>query len=177
MGPLTDPTAHGGRAEDAFHLVLPSYPGYGFSGKPKDTGWGPDRVGRAWDELMGRLGYEHYLAQGGDWGAIVSEAMAVQAPAGLLGIHVNMPATVPPNVAGLLATGQPAPSEFSDAEKGRLRTARCLLHEGRRLCGDHEYPPANDRLRARRFACRTGCLSTTTSSPPGHIAAASPSDR
>ncbi len=86
VGPLTDPTAHGGRAEDAFHLVLPSLPGYGFSARPQDTGWGPIRMGSAWHELMGRLGYQRYVAQGGDWGAIVSEVMAVQAPAGLLGI-------------------------------------------------------------------------------------------
>jgi pimeloyl-ACP methyl ester carboxylesterase len=94
IGPLTDPTAHGGRAEDAFDLVLPSMPGYGFSAQPKSTGWGPDRIARAWDVLMKRLGYTRYVSQGGDWGAVVADAMGRQAPAGLLGIHVNMPATV-----------------------------------------------------------------------------------
>ena len=93
VGPLTDPIAHGGGAEDAFDLVLPSMPGYGFSGKPKEIGWGPDRIARAWAELMKRLGYTRYVAQGGDWGSPVSSAMARQAPPGLLGIHINLPAT------------------------------------------------------------------------------------
>ena len=103
VGPLTDPTSHGGRAEDAFHLIMPSMPGYGFSGKPKGTGWDPDRIARAWAELMKRLGYTHYVAQGGDWGSPVSSAMARHAPAGLLGIHINLPATVPPEIAAVLA--------------------------------------------------------------------------
>ncbi|HWS87699.1 MAG TPA: epoxide hydrolase [Pyrinomonadaceae bacterium] len=115
--PLTDPTAHGGRAEDAFHLVLPSYPGYGFSGKPKATGWGPDRVARAFHGLMQRLGYRRYVSQGGDWGAIISEVLAVQAPEGLLGIHVNMPGTVPPEVLRLIRNREPAPPNFTEAEK------------------------------------------------------------
>src|SRR5215471_7514678 len=89
--PLTDPTAHGGRAEDAFHVVLPSMPGYGFSEKPHEPGWNPDRIARAWAELMKRLGYTRYVAQGGDWGAPVCHGMARQKPAGLLGIHVNLP--------------------------------------------------------------------------------------
>jgi pimeloyl-ACP methyl ester carboxylesterase len=117
VGPLTDPTNHGGRAEDAFHLVLPSIPGFGFSGKPKGTGWGPERIARAWTELMKRLGYSRYVAQGGDWGAPISSAMARQAPAGLLGIHVNLPATVPSEVAALLATGAPAPQDLSAKER------------------------------------------------------------
>ena len=117
VGPLTDPTAHGGRAEDAFHLVLPSMPGYGFSGKPQSTGWGPDRIARAWAVLMERLGYQHYVSQGGDWGSVVADAMARQAPAGLLGIHVNMPATVPPDVAKALNDGDPAPAGLSEKEK------------------------------------------------------------
>ncbi|OWK35171.1 epoxide hydrolase family protein [Fimbriiglobus ruber] len=118
IGPLTDPTAYGGRAEDAFDLVLPSLPGYGFSGKPRGTGWDPEHVGRAWHSLMTeRLGYKNYVSQGGDWGAIVSHAMARQAPSGLLGIHVNMPATVPPDVAKALSNGDPAPSSLSDVEK------------------------------------------------------------
>jgi pimeloyl-ACP methyl ester carboxylesterase len=117
VGPLTDPTAHGGRAEDAFHLVLPTYPGYGFSGKPQGTDWGPDHVARAWHELMQRLGYREYVSQGGDWGAIISEVMAVQAPEGLLGIHINMPGTVPPSVLRLIRNRDPVPSNFSEAEK------------------------------------------------------------
>ena len=96
IGPLTDPTAYGGRAEDAFDVVIPSMPGYGFSGKPTGTGWDPDRIAQAWAELMTRLGYTRYVAQGGDWGSPVCNAMGRQAPKGLLGIHVNLPATVPP---------------------------------------------------------------------------------
>jgi pimeloyl-ACP methyl ester carboxylesterase len=117
IGPLTDPTAYGGREEDAFDLVLPSLPGYGFSGKPQDAPWGPDRMGRAWDELMRRLGYTRYVSQGGDWGAIVSEVMAIQAPAGLLGIHINMPGTTPASVLRLIRNGDSVPSDFSDDEK------------------------------------------------------------
>lgn len=117
IGPLTDPTAYGGRAEDAFDLVLPTMPGYGFSGKPQGTGWNPDRIARAWAELMQRLGYKHYVSQGGDWGAVISDVMARQAPAGLLGIHVNMPATVPANIAKALNNGDPVPSGLSDKEK------------------------------------------------------------
>ena len=117
IGPLTDPTAHGGRAEDAFDVVIPSLPGYGFSGKPTGTGWDPDHIARAWAELMKRLGYTRYVAQGGDWGSPVSNAMARQAPAGLLGIHINLPATVPPEVAAVLPVGGPAPAGLSEKER------------------------------------------------------------
>jgi pimeloyl-ACP methyl ester carboxylesterase len=117
IGPLTNPTAYGGRAEDAFDLVLPSMPGYGFSDQPKATGWGPERIALAWDMLMKRLGYERYVSQGGDWGSVISNVMARQAPAGLLGIHVNMPATVPADVANALNNGDPAPAGLSDGEK------------------------------------------------------------
>ena len=117
VAPLTDPTSHGGRPEDAFHLVLPSIPGFSFSGKPKGTGWGPERIARAWAELMNRLGYSRYVAQGGDWGAPISSAMARQAPAGLLGIHINLPATVPSEIAALLATGAPAPQDLPSKER------------------------------------------------------------
>ena len=116
IDPLTNPTAHGGSASDAFHLVIPSMPGYGFSGKPKDTGWNPERIARAWAELMKRLGYTRYVAQGGDWGSPVSSAMARQAPAQLLGIHINLPATIPPDVAAVLASGGPAPAGLSEKE-------------------------------------------------------------
>ena len=117
IGPLTDPTAHGGRAEDAFDVVIPSMPGYGFSGKPTGTGWDPDHIARAWAELMKRLGYTRYVAQGGDWGSPVSNAMARQAPSGLLGIHINLPATVPPEVAAVLPVGGPAPAGLSEKER------------------------------------------------------------
>jgi pimeloyl-ACP methyl ester carboxylesterase len=117
IDPLTNPTAHGGSAADAFDLVIPSIPGFGFSGKPRDRGWNPERIGRAWAELMKRLGYDHYVAQGGDWGSPISSAMARQAPAGLLGVHVNLPATVPPEVAKVLAAGGPPPDDLSDEER------------------------------------------------------------
>jgi len=116
VGPLTDPTAHGGSAADAFDLVLPSMPGYGFSGRPRVTGWNPDRIARAWGELMRRLGYTRYVAQGGDWGAPVTGAMARQAAAGLRGIHVNLPATIPSDIGKALASGDPPPAGLSGEE-------------------------------------------------------------
>jgi pimeloyl-ACP methyl ester carboxylesterase len=117
IDPLTNPTAHGAGASDAFHLVIPSMPGFGFSGKPKDTGWNPDRIARAWATLMNRLGYTRYVAQGGDWGSPVSSAMARQAVPGLVGIHINLPATVPQDVAMALAGGGPAPAGLSEKER------------------------------------------------------------
>ncbi|WP_405567227.1 epoxide hydrolase [Streptomyces sp. NBC_01167] len=110
IGPLTDPTAHGGDASDAFHLVLPSIPGYGFSGKPTSTGWGPERIARAWAVLMERLGYAHYTAQGGDWGAIITDLMGAQAPPGLAGIHTNLAGAVPSDIDQALAAGKPLPA-------------------------------------------------------------------
>jgi pimeloyl-ACP methyl ester carboxylesterase len=132
VGPLTDPTAHGGQAADAFDLVLPSMPGYGFSGKPKGKGWNPDRIARAWAELMKRLGYTRYVAQGGDWGSPVSSAMARQAPAGLLGIHINLPATVPPDVAAVLAGGGPAPAGLSEKERAAFDSLDTASKKGNR---------------------------------------------
>jgi pimeloyl-ACP methyl ester carboxylesterase len=117
IDPLTNPTAHGASASDAFHLVIPSMPGYGFSGKPKGTGWNPDRIARTWAELMKRLGYTRYVAQGGDWGSPVSSAMARQRAPGLLGIHISLPATVPTEVAMVLAAGGPAPAGLSEKER------------------------------------------------------------
>jgi pimeloyl-ACP methyl ester carboxylesterase len=117
IGPLTDPTAHGGSEADAFHVVIPSLPGYGFSGKPTAPGWTPVRIAKAWATLMQRLGYAKYVAQGGDWGNAVSETMALQEPPGLLGIHTNMAATVPADVAKALAAGGPPPAGLSPDEQ------------------------------------------------------------
>ena len=123
---LTNPTAHGGDAADAFDVVIPSMPGYGFSGKPTGTGWGPERMGRAWDVLMKRLGYRRYVAQGGDWGAFVVDQMGLQAPDGLLAIHTNMPAVVPNAINDALSRGDPAPEGLSPVERhacdGLVRT-------------------------------------------------------
>jgi pimeloyl-ACP methyl ester carboxylesterase len=115
--PLTNPTAHGGTASDAFHVVMPSIPGYGFSGKPTSTGWGPERIARAWAVLMDRLGYTRYVAQGGDWGAIITDLMAAQAPPGLIGIHTNMAGVVPPEIDKLAQAGATAPAGLSADEK------------------------------------------------------------
>jgi len=125
VDPLTNPTAHGASASDAFHVVIPSMPGYGFSGKPTTSGWGPDRIARAWAELMKRLGYTKYVAQGGDWGAVVVDLMGVQAPEGLLGIHTNMAGVVPPEIDRLFRTDVigaanalgSLPTDLSDEER------------------------------------------------------------
>jgi pimeloyl-ACP methyl ester carboxylesterase len=117
IDPLVNPTAYGASASDAFHVVIPSMPGYGFSGKPTTTGWGPERMGRAWAELMKRLGYTRYVAQGGDWGAFVVDQMGLQAPAGLLAIHTNMPATIPDDIAKTLQSGGTPPSGLSAEER------------------------------------------------------------
>jgi pimeloyl-ACP methyl ester carboxylesterase len=117
VGPLTDPTAYGGRPEDAFDLVLPALPGYGFSGKPTGTGWDPAHIAQAWAQLMKRLGYTRYVGQGGDWGSVITIEMARQAPAGLLGIHTNLAPAVPPEVTAALATGGPAPAGLSEQER------------------------------------------------------------
>jgi pimeloyl-ACP methyl ester carboxylesterase len=117
IGPLTDPTAHGASASDAFHLVIPSLPGYGFSGKPTAPGWHPGRIATAWAALMQRLGYTNYVAQGGDWGNAVSELMGLQEPPGLLGIHTNMAATVPANISKALAFHEAAPADLTAEER------------------------------------------------------------
>ena len=117
VDPLTNPTAYGASASDAFDVVIPSMPGYGFSAKPTETGWGPERMGRAWTELMKRLGYTRYVAQGGDWGAFVVDQMGLQAPAGLLAIHTSMPATVPAEIDKALLAGAPPPPGLSTEER------------------------------------------------------------
>ena len=122
IGPLTNPAGHGASAADAFDVVIPSMPGYGYSGKPRDLGWGPARIAHAWDVLMKRLGYPRYVAQGGDWGAIITDLMGVQAPPGLLGIHTNMAGVVPPDAwtalaQNVLGAGGPPPSGLSDEER------------------------------------------------------------
>jgi len=131
IGPLADPTAFGGAADDAFDVVVPSMPGYGFSQKPKAPGWGPDRIARAWDVLMKRLGYQRYVSQGGDWGAVIAEAMARQAPAGLLGIHVNLPAAVPADVLKAIASGGAPPAGLSEVEKAAFDAVNDLFMKRR----------------------------------------------
>jgi pimeloyl-ACP methyl ester carboxylesterase len=117
IDPLTNPTAHGGSASDAFDLVIPSLPGYGFSGKPTTTGWDPVRIARAWIVLMKRLGYQRFVAQGGDWGAMVADVMGTQAPPELLGIHLNWPFSVPADIDKAVQTGNPLPSDLSADER------------------------------------------------------------
>jgi len=129
LNALTDPTAHGGAAQDAFHVVIPSLPGYGFSARPQAAGWNPDRIARAWDELMRRLGYTRYVAQGGDWGAAVTEVMGRQAPPGLAGIHVNLPATVPPDVEAALAGIGPVP-EMTEQERATFEALAAYRKSG-----------------------------------------------
>jgi pimeloyl-ACP methyl ester carboxylesterase len=139
--PLTDPTTHGASAADAFHLVIPSLPGHGFSGKPTETGWDPIRIARAWVALMKRLGYERFVAQGGDWGNAVTEQMALLKPAGLLGIHTNMPATVPPDVSKALATGGPEPAGLSADEKSAYEILEHFFKTGVGYAGEMANRP------------------------------------
>lgn len=127
---LTDPTAHGASASDAFHLVIPSIPGYGFSGKPTTTGWDPARIARAWVVLMKRLGYMKFVAAGGDWGGMITDVMAAQAPPELLGIHLNWPFMVPPEILKVLHTGSPLPSNLSADERHACDQLDFLLKHG-----------------------------------------------
>jgi pimeloyl-ACP methyl ester carboxylesterase len=152
IDPLVNPTAYGASAADAFHVVIPSMPGYGFSGKPTTTGWGPERMARAWAELMPRLGYRRYVAQGGDWGAFVVDQMGLQAPDGLLAIHTNMPATVPADVDKASLAGHPPPSGLAAEER---RAYEQLL----RTYGQVEY--------ARYMAARPQTLYGIADSPVG----------
>lgn len=116
IGPLTDPVKYGGKAEDAFDVIIPAIPGYGFSEIPKELGWNPDRVAKAWDTLVKRLGYTKYVSQGGDHGSVISDALARQAPSGLLGIHINMPATIPAELVKPINAGDPAPAGLSESK-------------------------------------------------------------
>jgi len=132
---LTNPTAHGASASDSFHLVIPSMPGYGFSAKPTTTGWDPNRIARAWAALMTRLGYTKFVAQGGDWGGLVTQQMAVQAPPGLIGIHTNMPGAVPPELDDAAAAGAPAPSALlADERQAYEQLAFVYKHVQYALC-------------------------------------------
>ena len=130
IGPLTDPTAYGGKAEDAFDVVIPSITGYGFSGKPAATGWDPQRIARAWVVLMKRLGYTQFVAQGGDWGAMITEVMATQTPPGLLGIHSTWPFMVPPEILAAVQSGSPLPSNLSADERHACEQLSFVIKHG-----------------------------------------------
>ena len=186
--PLTNPTAHGGTAADAFHLVIPSLPGYGFSGKPTAPGWNPVSIARAWATLMQRLGYTRYVAQGGDWGNAVSEVMALQQPPGLLGIHTNMAATVPAeHLEGARASARPPPADLTADERNawdqlddfyknglgyaiEMNNRPQTLYGHRRFAGRPrgvDARPRHPQLRDDRAASSTGrpkaCRGTTSS--------------
>jgi len=155
--PLTNPTAHGASATDAFHLVIPSLPGYGFSGKPAAPGWTPVTIARAWATLMQRLGYTRYVAQGGDWGNAVSEVMALQQPPGLLGIHTNMAATVPADVSKALSVGGPPPAGLSADEK----------HAWDQLDDFYRHGLAYAQEMSNRPQSLYGIVDSPSASPPG----------
>jgi pimeloyl-ACP methyl ester carboxylesterase len=174
IDPLTNPTAHGASASDAFHLVIPSMPGYGFSGKPTTTGWGPERIARTWTVLMKRLGYTQFVAQGGDWGAVITDLLGAQAAPELLAIHTNMPGAVPNDINGAAFTGAPAPSGLAADEqhafdglaffyKHGLGYAIEMANRPQTLCGLADSPvglagwildhaAASEALMARVFA-------------------------
>ena len=157
IDPLTKPTEHGASAGDAFHLVIPSLPGHGFSGKPTETGWDPVRIAKAWAVLMERLGYDRYVAQGGDWGNAVTEQLALLKPPGLLGIHTNMPATLSPEISKGVQLGEPAPGGPLGRREEGLRDPGPLLRHRHRLRGRNGQPAA-DALRHRGLAGRPGGL-------------------
>src|SRR5213595_1899914 len=156
VDPLVNPTAHGGKASEAFHVVIPSMPGYGFSGKPTTTGWDQARIARAWAVLMKRLGYTRYVAQGGDWGAIINDLMATQGHPELIGMHTNLPAVIPPEINKAAAAGSPPPSGLSAEEKHAYETLALFIQ-------DHSHPvlhgvaPTN-AVRHRGFTHRCGSV-------------------
>uniref|UniRef100_UPI0035C9978B epoxide hydrolase family protein n=1 Tax=uncultured Sphingomonas sp. TaxID=158754 RepID=UPI0035C9978B len=141
IAPLTDPTAHGGRAEDAFHLVIPSIPGFGFSARPTTPGWGSDRTGRAWATLMQRLGYARYVSQGGDCGSVISQRMALQKVPGLAAIHLNMPAVVPADIAKTLAAGDPAPPTLTPKERSAFDQLAAFYRDNAGYAGEMNTRP------------------------------------
>ncbi|MEV0425832.1 epoxide hydrolase family protein [Micromonospora sp. NPDC050495] len=158
VGPLTDPTAHGGSASDAFHLVIPSMPGYGFSGKPSAPGWGPERIARAWTELMTRLGYDRFVAQGGDWGALITNIMGVQKPPQLAGIHTNMPSAVPPDLDALFQ------SDITGANNALGSLPAGLSAEEKRACEQLDFFWKHSAY-ALMMATRTETLTGLADSP------------
>ena len=153
VDPLTNPTAHGATAADAFDLVIPSMPGYGLSGKPTTTGWDPGHIARAWVVLMKRLGYTKFAAQGGDWGAVITDLMAAQGHPELLGIHSNMPGIFPPNIEKAALSGAPAPAGLSADEKVAYERLAFVYAKGIGYAYQNGVAPAG-RLRDRRFPCR-----------------------
>ena len=155
IDPLTNPTAHGGNASDAFHLVIPSIPGYGYSGKPTTTGWDPVHIARAWTVLMKRLGYTKFVAQGGDWGAVIVDMMGVQAPPELLGIHTNMAGIFPADIDGAAFSGAPAPVGSLSRREARLRAFAVRLSKGYRIRLPDGIATA-DVVRNRGFTRRPG---------------------
>ena len=157
IDPLTNPTAHGGSASDAFDVVIPSLPGYGFSGKPTELGWDPVRIAHAWIVLMKRLGYTQFVASGGDWGDPVTEQMAVLAPSDVLGIHLNMPSAVPTEIAKALQSGGPPPAGLSADERQAYDQLDFFFKYGLGYAKRDEAP-ASDAVRDRGFAGRTGRL-------------------
>ena len=179
IDPLTNPTAHGGDASDAFHLVIPSMPGYGFSGKPTTTGWDPAHIARAWVVLMKRIGYEKFVSQGGDWGGNITNVMAEQAPPELLGIHVNFPETIPSSIGKALQAGSPPPSDLQPTKSVRMSSwSNCAANisptrsrwgRARKRCMRSRIPPRGSRpgclttaiimVSRRRRSCRP-CLGT-----------------
>jgi pimeloyl-ACP methyl ester carboxylesterase len=154
IDPLVNPTAHGGSAADAFDVVIPSMPGYGYSGRPTTTGWGPAHIAQAWVTLMRRLGYQKFAAQGGDWGAVVTELMGVQAAEGLLGIHTNMPGVFPAEIDGAAFSGAPPPAGLSGDEKLAYERLQFVYQKGNRLRIPDGAATA-DAVRHRGFAHRS----------------------
>ncbi len=167
IDPLTNPTAYGGEAKDAFHLVIPSIPGFGFSTKPTVPGWGSDHIGRAWSQLMLRLGYDRYVSQGGDCGSVISQRMALQKVPGLIGIHLNMPAVVPAEIAHVLAAGDPAPATLSPKERAAFDQLEAFYRDNSAYAAmmNTRPRPSATRWSTRRSAWPPGCTRRSRSGP------------